>query len=68
MTSIVGIQTKPAPSCPDCGAKMVLRHRKSDRQPFWGCNRFPDCRGVRNIDPETGKPEEDYEEWENKDD
>ena len=34
------------PSCPICGAKMVLRHRKSDGGAFYGCSRFPSCRGV----------------------
>jgi len=60
------IQTKPEPSCPSCGARMVLRRPKlggKDFNPFWGCNRYPDCRGTRNIDLETGKPESDEEEW-----
>ena len=51
------IHTKPEPYCPDCGAIMVLR-RPGDKQvwePFWGCNRFPDCKGTRSID-EHGKP------------
>ena len=56
--------TKPEPYCPICGAKMVL-HRpypKSSNQyePFWGCIRYPYCHGTRNIDPETGEPEDDY--------
>ena len=33
-------------SCPICGAKMVLRHRKSDGSAFYGCSRFPSCRGA----------------------
>ena len=48
------IHTKPEPYCPDCGAKMVLRRPPpgKDWEPFWGCNRFPDCRGKRAINPD----------------
>lgn len=35
----------PIPDCPECGAPMELRHRHSDKQPFWGCVAFPVCRG-----------------------
>ncbi len=57
---VVGIQTKPEPGCPDCGARMVLRRppRDADWPAFWGCNRFPTCRGKRRIGPD-GKPEVD---------
>jgi len=61
MSPINGIQTKPEPYCPECGARMVLRRPNPGQtwDPFWGCNRFPDCRGKLSIDPETGKPESD---------
>lgn len=61
------IQTKPAPSCPSCGARMILRRPKpggKDFKTFWGCNRWPDCHGTRNIDSD-GKPEQDEEDWSN---
>lgn len=35
--------------CPKCGAKMVLRHRKSDGAAFYGCSRYPQCRGTRQA-------------------
>jgi len=41
-----------APSCPRCGQSMVQRIAKQGAnagQPFWGCTRFPDCRGTRAI-------------------
>lgn len=38
------------PNCPDCGQPMKLRHRRSDGHPFWGCRRFPKCRGSRNYE------------------
>jgi len=60
----MAIQIKPEPFCPECGAKMVLRRPRPDQSwlAFWGCNRFPECKGTRQID-ENGKPEDDYEEW-----
>ena len=33
--------------CPECGSRMVLRHRKSDGKPFFGCTRYPACKGTR---------------------
>ena len=39
------------PYCPKCGARMVLRTAKRGRNrgnQFWGCSRFPTCRGTRN--------------------
>jgi very-short-patch-repair endonuclease len=34
-------------SCPKCGSRMVLRNGRHG--PFWGCPRFPYCRGTRNL-------------------
>ncbi len=39
--------------CPICGAPMVMRNaRRGDRagKNFWGCSRFPKCRGTRSED------------------
>jgi len=30
--------------CPNCGKPMVLRTRRSDGNPFWGCSGYPVCR------------------------
>jgi restriction system protein len=41
------------PKCPRCGAIMVLRQAHRGRgagQWFWGCPRFPGCRGTRSTD------------------
>jgi len=35
------------PACPDCGAAMS--HRRSAKGPFWGCSKYPQCRGVRQV-------------------
>lgn len=32
--------------CPRCGAQMSLRHRRSDGKGFYGCSRYPRCRGA----------------------
>ncbi|OHB09389.1 MAG: hypothetical protein A3I86_01600 [Candidatus Zambryskibacteria bacterium RIFCSPLOWO2_02_FULL_39_14] len=43
---------KPAPeltnlTCPRCNSKMILRRGKFGR--FYGCSRFPYCRGTRQV-------------------
>ena len=35
--------------CPKCGARMCKRYRRSDNAPFYGCVRYPACKGMRNI-------------------
>jgi len=35
------------PECPRCQGPMSRRTGK--RGEFWGCNKFPDCRGTRNL-------------------
>jgi len=40
------------PSCPVCGAEMVLRRAKRGANAgdaFWGCPRYPACRGVVEV-------------------
>lgn len=36
-----------SPPCPLCHSAMVLRNSKSGNE-FWGCPKFPRCRGTRN--------------------
>jgi restriction system protein len=38
------------PNCPKCNSAMVLRTAKTGSragESFWGCSRFPECRGTR---------------------
>lgn len=35
------------PTCPRCGSPM--RSRSGRYGQFWGCSRYPDCKGTRNI-------------------
>ena len=40
------------PTCPRCGSGMVRRVARRGANAggaFWGCSRFPSCRGTRNI-------------------
>lgn len=42
-----------APFCPKCGVAMVLRSSKkvgAAGNAFWGCSKFPECRGVLKVD------------------
>jgi DNA-binding helix-hairpin-helix protein with protein kinase domain len=41
-----------SPLCPRCSSTMIRRvARKGSRagKPFWGCGRYPSCKGTRNI-------------------
>lgn len=41
-----------APACPQCGSQMVLREARRGAhagQAFWGCSRYPGCRGIRDC-------------------
>ncbi len=43
-----------APVCPDCGKSMTRRTAKSGKNSgkvFWGCTGYPDCKGVREVEP-----------------
>ena len=50
--------TAAPPPCPSCGASMVLRTAKTGRNAggrFWGCPRFPLCRGTRDFGSESAR-------------
>lgn len=36
--------------CPDCGGPMLSRLNREKQQRFWGCQKFPACRGTRDTD------------------
>ncbi|WP_235423999.1 DNA topoisomerase III [Citrobacter koseri] len=44
----VNIRIPPTPPCPLCGGK--TRIRKGQKGDFWGCQRYPDCKGIINSD------------------
>jgi very-short-patch-repair endonuclease/RecA/RadA recombinase len=37
------------PQCPRCGSRMALRTARGSGTRFWGCTRYPSCRGTRNY-------------------
>ena len=44
------LDARSTPDCPTCGASMVRRVAKKGGnagETFWGCTRFPQCRGTR---------------------
>lgn len=50
-TSTTGVQSL-APVCPTCGSPMALRTAKrgaNSGREFWGCSRYPACKGVRQA-------------------
>ena len=45
-------------SCPTCDAPMVLRTARRGRNAggkFWGCTKFPGCRGTRDVGDHPGE-------------
>jgi restriction system protein len=47
------LSAEVAPECPKCGAAMVLREARKGPNAgsrFWGCSRFPQCRGTKEAD------------------
>jgi hypothetical protein len=60
------------PDCPHCGRATVLRYQRKGKtpgRPFWGCSRFPDCRGTLPLYrdasryPQFQKEELDEPDW-----
>ncbi|WP_225309266.1 topoisomerase DNA-binding C4 zinc finger domain-containing protein [Hypericibacter adhaerens] len=44
--------TRAGPLCPVCGSPMAARLAKKGRrkgQHFWGCTRYPRCRGTKPM-------------------
>ena len=48
----LNVHTQAAHACPRCGATMVLRTARKGinaGNPFWGCSRYPACKGIVNV-------------------
>ena len=46
------------PACPKCGSSMHLRTARRGRNAgnqFWGCSRYPICKGIQNLHEEPTK-------------
>lgn len=50
------------PVCGECGASMELResyrftNKNGSPKKFWGCTRYPECRGTHSAHQNSGKP------------
>ncbi len=49
--------------CPDCGADMALRTNRQNGNKFWGCKKYPNCKGTRD---ENGLSKAEREEQKDK--
>lgn len=38
-----------SPACPKCGADMIQRSNRQTKDQFWGCVKYPACRGTRTA-------------------
>lgn len=48
----LSVMTTGAPFCPECQSRMVMRKAKRGENAdkvFWGCSRYPDCKGSRPV-------------------
>jgi restriction system protein len=48
--AVASPETRAAPACPECGSSMSMRVARRGRkvgQRFWGCSRYPACKGTR---------------------
>lgn len=49
---VLSVQTRTEPTCPKCGAPMIQRTARKGANAgnsFWGCSRYPECRGIVNA-------------------
>lgn len=46
---IRNLDTNDQTSCPKCGAHMLKRTNRKSGETFWGCTRFPKCKGTRHL-------------------
>jgi len=38
-----------SPKCPKCNSRMVKRYSTKYSRHFWGCSKFPSCKGTKNY-------------------
>jgi len=49
--------------CPDCNSEMALRTNRQNGNKFWGCKKYPNCKGTRD---ENGLSKADRDEKKHK--
>lgn len=57
--STSGLTNESDLSCPDCGGEMILRTNRTNGDKFYGCKKYPNCRGTRD---ENGLSKADKDE------
>ncbi len=53
VTDLLGVDKKQIKMCPECLSNMVIkkaRNGKKKGESFWGCNGFPKCRHIEELD------------------
>jgi len=51
-TQIPTLPDDKMPLCPKCDGKMVIRANGTTGDLFFGCKKFPECKGMRSFDQE----------------
>jgi len=41
--------TTTSPACPRCAAPMLMRSNRKTGESFWGCSKYPECRGTKRA-------------------
>jgi ATP-dependent DNA helicase RecQ len=49
-----------SPNCPKCCAQMELRTNRRDHSKFWGCSRYPNCKGTLKVNNNSFSEKVDY--------
>lgn len=51
---LIGVQEESkisvSPQCPLCGSEMILRVNRHKKSKFWGCSKYPNCRGTIDFE------------------
>jgi len=48
--------------CPVCDGPMTSRANRETGARFWGCNKFPKCKGTRDVDGLSKKDKDEMTE------
>lgn len=46
----------PVWGCPTCGTSPMKQRKAKDGSEFFGCSRYPECRGTRRLDGSSSLP------------
>ncbi len=46
--------------CPTCDGPMISRYNRTTQDKFWGCKKYPECKGTRDS---MGRSREERQAW-----